>query len=382
VTSTKLLPGILLFLILRIMTGTPRAAEFGFEFSNSQGSTQNLLDDSSKIFDTYTNSALRVAYYPLPSLEIDLSGENSYYRELTGLSGQTGQFGMTFIPLPESSRISLYLSGDVSGVRYHNEFSAFENTSAEIEAAAGYAITDKLNARAGVAYSSTAYIALDVPYKRDFELYWGGNLSLFGVGSLDIETGFARANYTYIVNDTINYSPIILPIISPDSLPNAGADLWMYFISPRLSGQIAPKTGLSLLFSRRNFQNYHRQIIYGFSTSYLSPWAGVWQGQEVSASLKSYLVPHIILTAGAGYWDKRFMKTAEEEHLYWFQAVRADARHDYQSRYYVNIQWPITTKSHIFIEPNLRLDYTNNRSNKALYYFDDFSVSAAIKVRL
>jgi len=382
VISMKLLPGLLLIMTLGIITNSAKAADLRVEFSNSQGSTENLLDDSSKIFDTYTTSALRAAYYPLPSLEVSLSGENSYYRELTGLSGQTGQFGMTFIPLSDTSRLSLYLSGDVSGVRYHHEFSSFDNNSAEIEAAAGYAITDKLNARAGVAYSSTAYIGLDVPYKRDFEVYWGGNVSFFGVGGLDIETGFARANYTYIVNDTINYSPIILPIISPDSLPNAGADLWMYFVSPRLSGQIAPKTGLNVLFSRRNFQNYHRQIIYGFSTSYLSPWAGVWQGQEVSASLKSYLVPHIILTAGAGYWDKRFMKTAEEEHLYWFQALRADARHDYQSRYFVNLQWPITTKSHLFIEPNIRLDYTENRSNKPLYYYDDFSVSGAITIRL
>lgn len=377
-TSTRLLSGILFILTLGLFVSAVPAADLSLEFSNAQGSTDNLLDDSSKIFDTYTTSDLRAAYYPLPSLEISLSGENSYYRELTGLSGQTGQFGMTFIPLPDTSRLSLYLSGDVSAVRYHREFSSFDNNSAEIEAAAGYAVADGLTARVGVAYSSTAYIALDMPYKRDFELYWGGNVSLFGVGSLDIETGFARANYTYIVNDTINY----FPVLPPDSFPDAPADLWMYFVSPRLSGNIAPKTGLSLLFSRRNFQNYDQQIIFGFSTSYLSPWAGVWQGEEVSTSVKSYLVPHIILTAGAGYWDKAYMRTAEEEHLYWIQALLDDARHDYQSRYFVNIQWPITTKSHIFIEPNLRLDYTKNISNKPLYYFDDFSVSGSIKIRL
>lgn len=377
-TSTKLLPALLLILTWGIVTCAAQAADFSFEFSNSQGSTQNLLDDSSNIYDTYTTSALRAAYYPLPSLEINISGENSYYRELTGLSSQTGQFGMTFIPLPESSPLSLYLSGDVSGVRYHHEFSSFDNNSGEIEAAAGYAVSDWLNARTGVAYSSTAYIGLDVPYKRDFELYWGANVSLFGVGSFDIETGFARANYTYIVNDTINH----FPILPPDSFPDAGADLWMYFISPRLSAHIAPKTGLSVLFSQRNFQNYDRQIIYGFSTSYLSPWAGVWQGQEISANIKSYLIPHMILTAGAGYWDKGYMRTAEEEHLLWILALLDEARHDYESRYYVTLQWPITTRGHILIEPNIRFDYTDNRSNKPLYYYDDFSVSGSIKVRL
>ncbi len=376
--SIKLLPGIVLIATLVMAAGAVEAADVSFEFSNSQGSTNNLLDDSSKIYDTYTTSALRAAYCPLPSLEISLSGENSYYRELTGLSGQTGQYGMTYIPFPESSPLSLYISGDVSAVRYHREFSAFDNNSAEIEAAAGYTIKDGLYARAGVAYSSTAYIGLDMPYKRDFEVYWGGNVSLFGFGSFDIETGFARANYTYIVNDTINH----FPILPPDSFPDAGADLWMYFISPRLSAHIAPKTGLSVLFSQRNFQNYDRQIIYGFSTSYLSPWAGVWQGQEISANIKSYLIPHVILTAGAGYWDKGYMRTAEEEHLLWILALLDEARHDYESRYYVTLQWPITTRGHILIEPNIRFDYTDNRSNKPLYYYDDFSVSGSIKVRL
>lgn len=381
-TSTKILPALTLVLTLTIAVNLAGAADFTFEVSNSQGSTSNLLDDSNGIYDTYTNTALRVAYYPLPSLEVSISGENSYYRELTGLSGQTGQLKATYLPFSDTSRFSVYLSGDVTGVRYHREFNSFDNNSGEIEGAAGYKFSHAVSARAGVAYSSTAYISLDVPYKRDFEAYWGGNVSLFDMGSIDIEAGFARANYTYIVNDTINYPPYILPIMSPDSLPNAGNDLWMFFVSPRLSGQIAPKTGLSVLFSRRNFQNYDKQIIYGFSTSYLSPWAGVWQGQEISTSLKSYLIPHIILTAGAGYWDKRYMKTAEEEHQYWIQALNADARHDYQSRYFVNIQWPITTKARVFIEPNIRFDYTDNRSNMPLYYFDDFSVSGAIKVRL
>jgi len=361
-----------------MVTGASGATNFGFEFSNSQGSTDNLLDDSSKIYDTYTTSALRLACYPLPSLEVSISGQNSYYRELTGLSGQTGQLEATFIPFSDTSRLSLYISGDVSGVRYHHEFRSFDNNSGEIEAAVGYSVNDEFTARAGVAYSSTAYIRLDVPYKRDFEVYWGGNVSLFDFGSFDIETGFARANYTYIVNDTINYPGWMFT----DSIPSEGNNLWTFFVSPRLSGRIAPKTGMSVLFSKRKFQNYDRQIIYGFSTSYLSPWAGVWQGEEVSANVKSYLVPHIILSAGAGYWDKKYMRTAEEEHLLWIMALLADARHDYQSRYYVNVQWPIMTKSHIFIEPNIRLDITDNRSNKPLYYFDDFSVSAAITIRM
>lgn len=373
-----------LFIVLFLFCccGWARGIDYGLQFAANSGSTSNLLEDSSKIYDAYATSTVLLALYPLSSLEISLGGEHSYYRERTGLSSVTGQTGFTYIPLPRKSPSILYLTGSFSGIRYHNDFSGFDNNFGEVKVSGGYEITKALSARIGFAYRSTSYVSLDVEDKEDIEYFWGGNITLPGSIGADIEAGFARANYTHLFADTL--SNPLYNIYAPDSIPRFGEKLWVFYYAPRISRQIAPRTGMNVVFIRRKFQNYDFQTIFGFSTQYLSPWASVWEGQGISANVKSYVIPRMILTAGAGYWDKTFLKTVEQRHLYYINVLldRYNRRQDWQTKYYLAVQWPITSRSGLFIEPAARLDYTRNVSNEPLFFYTDFSVSATITFRL
>jgi len=372
-------------LLLSLSQGVFAADFYRVEYSSSFGTTENLLGDSSNIFEAYTSNTLKVSLHPVSPLEFSFGGQSVYYDwEKIALSNVTGQVGFTFIPTPRTSPLALLLSGDFSGIRYHDDFNGFDNNTGIMKLAAGYSFTETISARAGFSYSQTSYISLDTEDKEDIEYFWGGNFSLPGSIALDIESGLARANYSYLYGDTTE-NPIYV-IYAPDSIPRFPENLWVFYYAPRISRIIAPKTGLSLTFSKRLFQNYDNQIIFGFATKFLSPWASVWEGQSITANAKSFLIPGLIFTAGAGYWDKSYLKSIEHDYGFYIQILVDDPpvirRHDWQTKYYGSLQWPITTHSGLFIEPSVRVDYTKNRSNVPLYSYSNYSLLALITVRL
>jgi hypothetical protein len=159
------------------------------------------------------------------------------------------------------------------------------------------------------------------------------------------------------------------------------SNLWCFYFSPRWSRPIGGRSGFNLSYSVQNFQNYDNEIVWGFTTQFLSPWASVWEGQNLTAAFKTYLIPRIILTAGAGYWDKRYLRTIEQNHTYYVQAKEAERRHDWQNKAYFGLQWPFRLSRGIRCESNLGLEYSDNRSNKILYRYSDFSVSLGMGIR-
>jgi hypothetical protein len=291
--------------------------------------------------------------------------------------------GLTFIPTPRTSPFSLYLSGNFSGIRYHSEFSGFDNNMGDVTLGVGYDITPTISTRAGISHTATSYISLNLEDMEDVEYFVGGNVTTPGSVAFDFECGFARANYTHLDIDNI-FDDIFMPLFPPDSLERLSEVLWVFYFSPRLSRIIAPKTGLNIMFTKRNFQNYHDQIIFGFSTQYLSPWASVWEGQSISASIKSFIFPRVILTTGAGYWDKTFLKTVEERHTtnikLWID--RYNRRQDWQTRIFGSVQWPISFHSGMSPQPSLRIDYTSNKSSEELYKYSDLTISAFFLLRI
>lgn len=357
---------------------------YGVEFATNTGSTSNLLDDASKIYDVYSTSTLQLSLYPLSSLELKLGGQQSYYRETIGLSNITGQMAFTFVPTPRTSRFALYLSGNFRGLRYHRGFDGFDNNTGGTAIAVGYDITSSISVRTGMSYNSTSYIDPELEDKEDVEYYWGGNLTLPGSIGLDIESGFARANYShvYLFADT---SDFLISLSDPGTMLRP-EKLWVFYYTPRISRMIAPKTGLNITFTKRKFQNYNGQLIFGFSTGFLSPWASVWEGQSVAALAKSYLIPKLIVSAGVGYWDKTYLRAIEKTYIYYIELIldqhNITPRHDWQTKYYASIQWPISTKSGKFIEPSIRVDYIKNFSNQDLFTYSDYSFAATITFRL
>lgn len=363
-------------MICAILPGRVGAVDIKAEFGGAVSATNNLLNDSSKIFDAYTTASANLSYYPLAALEINVGAENAYYREKIGLSSILGRLRLTYIPIAESSPFSLQVSGDFNGIRYHRDFSGFDNNVVKAGAAAGYEITPRITVRSGVSFTSAIYVNMVSVDKEDYEAFCGGNISLPWSNSLDFEIGAANTEYTYI--QEVADIPDILPA---DSFPRAEERLWSLYLSPRISRPIGSKTGISVLYTHRRFQNYDKQIIFGFSTQYLSPWAAVWEGKNVSVNLKTYLVPHVVIAAGAGYWDKTYLRTAERSHRFFIQAKRDVARQDWQTRFFCALTWPLARHSGLVVEPTANVEYTRNKSNKPLFYYTDTSFSVGVTVR-
>ncbi len=368
-------------------------SSFGIDWEaqvvSSVGSTGNLIKDTSDIFDAYSTSTLSFDLYPVKGLQIGLRGEQTYYRETISISSVLGGIGLTFIPLPSNSRFALYLSGDLSGQLYHDEYSGFDNNIGEARASVGYRLNRRMTVRGGIAFRSTRYVNSSISYKRDLDFFLGGNISLPGANALDIEAGFSKTNFQH--KDNIFFVDSIPPGWDfpwsyeswfLDFVGESESDLWLFYWSPRLSRSIGLKTGVNIVYSVQRFQNYDDEIVWGFTTQYLSPWASVWEGQHVMLNLKSFAVPRLILTAGAGYWDKRYLKTIEDDHFFYAEAKAEDNRRDWQSRVYFGIQMPLSVARGLFVEPAFTVDYIDNKSNKTLFNYSDFAFSAGVTFRL
>ncbi|MDD4052605.1 MAG: hypothetical protein PHR28_12000, partial [candidate division Zixibacteria bacterium] len=358
------------------------------------GSNGNLLSDSTSTYDLYMTSNLKVKIYPLSCLEVVLNNDYSFYREFIGLNNMSDGITVTYLPLPATSPFSLYLTGKGSMLEYDKAFSGFDNNIAQATVGIAYNFTPRVAFRSGISHRITHYVNAETSYIRSRDIYAGVNASLpFSIG-FDLEGGFSRTNYLH---------KDILPLFA-DSLPpdpenpfkfeyenwllkwvgDAEDNLWLTYLSPRLSRPLGDKTGLSLTFTRRAFMNYDGALIYGFATQYLSPWASVWEGHDVSFGVKTYVVPRLIITSGIGYWEKMYLKTIEKDPLTAFYAssINAPRREDWQTRIYLGVQYPMKLASGLFIEPAVNVEYTNNVSNKGVYNYSNFLVTAGIKARL
>lgn len=365
------------------------AANLSTEFSFKKGVSENLFGDSTGAYMDYTAASMELSYYPLSSVEISLTGIETYYPELIGLSSGLGGLKVTYIPTSPTSPFSLYFSGNINTIEYHREFERFDNNYGQVEFSAGYNITETASIRSGVSYTSTTYVNSETSYIRDFEFFAGGNITLPWSNSFDLELGMATTNYEH---------KDVLPII--DSVPpgeqwhvptlaweldwigDQKDQLWTFYFSPRISRSLGSKTGISVIYTQRRFQNYDHYILLGVSTGFLSPWGNIWDGNSVSANLKTYLTPNHIITTGIGYWDKTYLKTVDDQVFFYNKALHETSRQDWQTRFFVNIQWPITGQSGIFWEPTLRIEYTKNESNKTLYVYSNFSFSVGMNFRL
>jgi hypothetical protein len=341
---------------------------------------------------------LRLKAYPAGWAEIMATGEQTLYRKIDGLSNSLGGVVVTVIPTGSESPVTLFVSGSLYGRVYHQAYNRFDNNYGEISVAADYELLPSLSLRQGLSYRATRYLNAGLEYKRDLDVYFGANLLLPAANVLDVEAGFSATHYPH--KDLVRFIDSIppgwdFPLPYQDWLMewigNSGSDLLLFHFSPRVSRPLGPRTGLTLTFTDRIFQNYSHQTVFGFNTGSFSPWASVWQGTGVSASLKTFLIPRLIVTAGAGYWQKRFLRSLEGRALFINQSID---RHDWQSRLFLTIQAPVKPTRALLVEPTITVDYVHNDSRitsedkgyerlyRDFYRYRNWSVSAGIRIRL
>ncbi|MEE9443164.1 MAG: hypothetical protein V3V99_10925 [candidate division Zixibacteria bacterium] len=372
-------------------------ARISFDFSASTKSSSNLLQDSSTTYDAFSITSATVEYIPLPSLKVSISGRQTYYRETIGLSNIFGRINVTYIPLSEKSRFSLYLNANINGRKYHNDFSGVDNNFGGAVLIAGYQLNPRLYIRGGISYRSTVYINTDSDYKRDLDFILGLNAILPGQTSFDFEAGFGRTNYSF---KDANLTGDGWPLSRPDlpepipyddmwikDIPDTKDNLWLLYFSPRLSRSLGKKNGVSITYTAQNFQNYRGGFLWDISTGYLSPWATVWEGQSVLVNIKSFAIRRLIINTGYGYWNKQFLTTSNryneqgDDRTYWEVRTEDKHREDIVNRFFFSVQLPVKLNHEYLIEPVFNIEHSNNNSNKLLYDFNDYSITTGVSLR-
>lgn len=394
ILSSVRICAIRLIVFLLSVSSSAIATQVGFEVTTSINGNQNLYSDSTETYDLYSMTSLKFKVYPLSNLEVGFTGEQSYYRDGTGLSNAMGGITAAYVPMKGSSPLQLYLSGSLNGRIYHRDFSRFDNNFGDITISAGYRVSSHSSVRSGFSYRATRYVKGGIVYKRDIDIYGGVNATLPYSNSLDLEAGFARTNFVH--KDNVYFRDSIPPGYNfpwdyrdwfIEWIGDTESQLWVFHYSPRLSRPIGSRTGIAITYSQRLFQNYSRELIYGLTTGFLSPWASAWEGNTVSISIKTFLIPRCIVTAGAGYWDKAYIYVIENYNPSLFYVDARDLkknprREDWQTRLYMSIQIPMKGPWGFLMEPSINADYFKNVSNRSLYYYSGFSVAAGVRFRI
>lgn len=384
----------LLLALFLAVTSVSAAIDYNLEANLNGGYTDNLFKDSSDRKDTYSIGNISLNIYPFPIGEINFTGEYTYYGDLFELSNFRYSGGITIIPTGDSSKTSLYINANFDGRKYRQE--SLDLTTTDFNSkdlvsliSLGREISPAFRLRTGFSFKMTGFENDEVKDKFIYEFFMGGNTALFGSNSLDLEAGYRFGNYDYVDSSTGGIRR--LEPNEPYSYLTDGR-IKSFYISPRFSRPLGGKTGLSITFSNRSFIDPDKEaVVFGHSTGLLSPWSSDYEGQAVLLNIKSYFVPKLIINAGAGYWNKTYLNTLEDELVVdpffggtvnILSTVYSEERNDEQTRFYLSIQLPIPTRSGFFIEPSLQIDYTNNTSSIEVYDYSNVSIITGVNIRL
>jgi len=394
----------LLVLFMAFVLGASAYSDIVPEFQMAGGYTNNLKYDSSDIEDSFEKAKLTLNLYPFSSFKIDASDEFMVYNETSDLTNNKVSVNATFVPPCEDEHFTFYVNGGFSNQIYDEGYESFNNNNFNINAALGYRINDWLLLRSGCSFNSTDYTneeiqdtatvnqTFDISGDNEtLELYFGGNISLPFSNVIDFEGGYSKMNLTYAnpPQDTIlrywdDFTWIKRDYLNPNKDTLVDGNLKSYYFSPRISRPIGSKFGINVVYIYRTFDAADNVIIAGLSNQFLSPWTSVYEGESVTATLKSYIVPNFIITCGAGYWKKDFLKGEEErepvEGIPPPPRVIKD-RHDEQNKFFLSIQKPFPFRSGLFVEPSMEMNISHNNSSNDLYDYNNFGISLGLTIR-
>ncbi len=392
------------FLLITIimLCVAPVRADFDWELGFNGGYTNNLLRESIGYDDNYSTTRASLKYYPLDQLQLNAGIDYTYYGILYDLSNWVGRTGVIWIPLNPERKLNLYVEGTFDTRRYRGAFAEFDDYNGATKVSVGYAVNPQFQIRSGLRLNMTAYTRTDTTTDADYqqgELFAGLNATFLGTNSFDLEVGYGTTRYSSIdavahpVFDTTQNPFGQWVQESPSGLIDEG-NFPAIYISPRISRPIGDKTGLSLTYTWRKFNDIENSVVMGYTTDFLSPWASFFDGSSVQFRLKTLLVPHMIVTAGYGYWDKTFLKNTEQrlvpieqfpgyyvDELRWVDPKDATYRVDYMNRIYVGLQRPFRFGGGLLIEPSLNFEYTHNNSSDVSFDYNATAISAGLVIR-
>ncbi len=373
------LPGLVLLLVVSAR------ADFGYQVAVHSGYTSDLFKDSTKLEDSYSTPAVSLKYYPAPSIEVDLSSQYTYYSKIFELSNAVFSGRITHIATALDSRLSVYVTIGHDKQRYRQLFESYDNNITNFKATVGFEAHPRFHLRAGSRIKATTYIradSVDVDNERR-EFFGGINLSLPAENTIDFEIGGGLTNYAFIHNSDTLWG------LRPDREDFNQGRFHMFYFSPRYSRPLPLRIGLSLVYTYRRFSRIDSVGVLSYATGFLSPWAAVWDGESVTLELKSYAVPHMIVSAGIGYFDKMYLKEVDQTRpppvpslpFQWWEVNEVDRRRDFTTRRYFSLQRPFSIGHDGLLEAILSVEHMHNESTKAVYDYSDVTVYGGVSYR-
>lgn len=386
----RLFHKILLFFIVLLAMGTYSKADIKADLRVAAGDTDNLMNDSSNTKDSFRIYKLATYIYPLTPLKIEVQGEYTIYRSVAELSNFMGGVGVTYIPLRQQSDFSCCINSNFKSRVYREGYEDFDNNYFDAAFGISYTLGTVASLRCGTGFNSTKYTnekdTSTIPNTFKFsgdnssiEAFFGANITLPWSNTIDIEAGLASMSLTYVK------PPIDLHDYLEPALDTAiDGHLKSFYISPRFSRPIGRKFGLNITYIHRQFRKSDSMIIAGLSSAFLSPWTQVYEGNSVTVSLKTYVIPDCIVSAGAGHWHKDYLKGEEKrpQHGLPKPPTIIKSRHDGQNKLFFSIQMPLRLKTSTTIEPAIQIDYSNNNSSNKLYDYSCISVAGGVTIKM
>ncbi|MBU8933712.1 MAG: hypothetical protein KOO62_06860 [candidate division Zixibacteria bacterium] len=385
-----------LYLLLVVLCGSV-SADVNLNVGFNRGYDDNLFKDSTDQIAPYSKANASVSYDPFSFLQLKGHQELTYYGRFHDLSNTLWGLNSVWLPTRANTTLSAFIQAGWDMRTYGVSLEGYNSTTIEVKAAAGYQFKENVNYRMGVKVKANRYPSDSTDSDNtQLEFFSGINMTFLGSNSLDIEAGWGNSDYKFV--DALIYPempefPSGAPV-DADSVLTDG-DFNSVYISPRFSRPVGSKTGISLIYQYRHFQLSDNAVVLGSSIPFLSPWNAFYDGSSVQLRVKTHLVPRLIISAGAGYWDKTYLRTVElyellmypdiPEITYWETRYgrldEALRREDWQSKLYVEIQRPIKIDNGFMADFSASVQYEDNRSSIDRYDYTCWTILCGVSFK-
>jgi hypothetical protein len=218
-----------------------------------------------------------------------------------------------------------------------------------------------------------------------YGLFAGANYSIWG-SSLDFEFGYSDISLTFanMPEDSSYAGPETgyIRFLNPYEDTLFDGNVGAMFASPRISRSLGNKLGLSMTYIYREFVDIDNKVIPGAGNSLLSPYSSIYDGHAILLDAKTFYLPNFIISAGFGYFDKRFLTSQYNVELP--NGSTRDMildREDEMTKVFLAVKRPFPFKSGLYIEPSVQFEYADNDSNVDFYTYTITSITGGVTIR-
>jgi hypothetical protein len=362
----SLLSNLLFIIISLIILVSNSHSEIVVETIISGGYQDNLFSDSNSVGDEFTSIEARIKYYPSASTQISAGARYDAFASHGDLSNINGNLSVSIIPTPETSPISLALTGGLAYRKFGSIYKLYD------QANVSYRLISWAHLQSSISYLNNSYSNSDFGSNRGFDFSTGVNLTILGSNTFAFRVDYSRHSFN---------QPTLIPETTNKSQFNNQDKSETFEITGvilRYSRPVGDRTGLKISAGYRRLHVNNDYTVIGYTIDYLSPWADLWEGISFSSGLKHFFPKQIITELSFAYFDKSFVDVIElgenTGETYW--------RDDRLTTLSLTISRPVSMQSGKLLTPSFYLGYRNNQSSIGFFDYDDILATISLNIVL